>query len=69
MKVDVYERFQLDVVREGERWVVYRLEPGKRILWNELVIPSTLAANEICEYLDDLYHESAKPGQRVRELE
>jgi hypothetical protein len=69
VKVDVFGRFQLDVVREGQRWVVYRLELGKRIPWSELAIPATLEAGEICEYLDDLYHEMAKPGQRVRELQ
>jgi hypothetical protein len=69
VKVDVYGRFQLDVVREGQRWVAYRLALGKRIQWNELAIPSKLEAAEICEYLDDLYHEMAKPGQRVHEIE
>ena len=32
VKFDVYGRFQVEVVREAERWQVYRLAPGKRIL-------------------------------------
>lgn len=69
MKVDVYGKFQLEVAREGQRWVAYRLSPGKRSEWNELVIPPGLEAAEICEYLDDLFHEGARPGQRVRQLD
>jgi len=42
MKFDVYGRFQVEVAREGERWVAYRLEPGKRTKLNELAIPSLL---------------------------
>jgi hypothetical protein len=37
-------------------------------MWRELVIPSTLEGSEIATYLDDLYHEMARPGQIVREL-
>ena len=68
MKVDVYGRFQLDLVREGERWVAYRLEPGKRIRISDLAIPEGLGADEVPQFLDDLYHEMAGPGQCVRVL-
>ena len=68
MKVDVYGRFRLDVVRENGQWTAYRLELGKRIKLSELAIPSDLEAAEIPVFLDDLYHESALPGQRVQIL-
>jgi hypothetical protein len=66
MKFDVYGRFQVEVVREGDGWVAYRLAPGKRTKLNDLIIPASLEAGEIAVYLDDLYHEAAKPGDLVR---
>jgi hypothetical protein len=68
VKLDVYGRFKLEVVREQSQWVAYKLEVGRRIRWSELVIPSTLDASEIATYLDDLFHEMAGPGQYVRVL-
>ena len=68
MKLDVYGRFQLEVQREGDRWVAYKLELGRRVMWRDLVIPSNFEASEIATYLDDLWHEGAKPGQTVREI-
>ena len=68
LRVDVYGRFQLEILRENERWVAYRLEPGKRIKLADLVIPADLDASEVAEFLDDLYHEMSKPGQSVRIL-
>jgi hypothetical protein len=39
MRVDVYGRFQLEIVREADRWTAYLLEPGKRIKLADLAIP------------------------------
>jgi len=69
MKFDVFGRFQLEVQREGELWVAYRLSPGKRTPLDDLVIPPTFDAAEIAVYLDDLYHEAARPGDVVRLVE
>ena len=66
MRFNVYDRFQLDVVREGNQWVAYRLEPGKRIKVRDFVIPSSLREADIGTFLDDIYHELAKPGQTVQ---
>ncbi len=68
MRVDVYGRFQLEIVREGDRWAAFRLDAGKRMRLPELAIPGHLDASEIPEFLDDLYHEASKPGQSVRVL-
>jgi hypothetical protein len=69
MKFDIYGRFQLEVVREGDHWQVYRLAPGKRVRASDLMIPSDLQASELATYLDDLFHESALPGKNVQLLE
>ena len=66
MRFNVYGRFKLDVVREENQWAVYRLELGKRIQVREFLIPSSLREAEIGTFLDDIYHELAKPGQIVQ---
>ena len=68
MKFDVYGRFQLEVLREGGQWVVYRLAPGKRVRATDLIIPSEVEPNEIATFLDDLLHEGAVPGKHVQLL-
>jgi hypothetical protein len=68
VKFDVYGRFQLEVAREGNTWVVYRVVPGKRIRAEDLTIPSEIQPSEIATYLDDLFHEGAAPGTSVRLL-
>src|SRR5262245_56750861 len=67
MRFDVYDRFQLEVVREKGRWVAYRLGLGRRSP-AKLAIPSWVAPCELATYLDDLLHELAGPGQTVRPL-
>ncbi|HST02747.1 MAG TPA: hypothetical protein VLJ84_13905 [Usitatibacter sp.] len=66
MKVDIYGRLRLEIVREGERWAAYKLEPGKRLRLDDLVIPGWLSEADVIQHLDDHYHEAARPGQVVR---
>jgi hypothetical protein len=68
MKFNIYGRFQLDVRRENDAWELYRLEHGRRVKMNDFVIPSTLDAEEIATYLDDMLHEFSGPGQRIELL-
>ncbi len=68
MRFDVYGRFQLEVVRVGEEWRVYRVAQGKLMLAGDVVIPAEVAPSEVATYLDDLFHEAAAPGKRVRLL-
>jgi hypothetical protein len=68
MRFDIYGRFQLEVRRENDVWEVYRHELGKRSRVTDVVVPSTLAAEEIAIWLDDIYHEFSGPGQRVGRL-
>lgn len=66
MKLDVYGRFRLEVARENDCWVAYRLGPGKRLHDPTLVIPASLQPAEVPVYIDDLYHEISGPGEVVR---
>lgn len=68
MKFDVYGRFRLEVQRENDAWAVYRIELGRRVKANDLIIPNGLEASEIAIFLDDMFHELSGPGQRVRLL-
>jgi hypothetical protein len=68
MKFNIYGRFQVDVRRESEGWIVYRAELGKRTKLHEVIVPPDLAAAEIATYLDDVFHEYAGIGQTVEQL-
>ena len=68
MRFDVYGRFRLEVQRENDSWVVYRLSLGRRVKLNDLIVPSVLAAEEIAAFLDDIFHELSGPGQSVKLL-
>lgn len=68
MKFDVYGRFTIEVVREGDAWVAYMIEPGKRIKMPEIGIPGILEPSEIAMFLDDLFHEKSRPGQTISPL-
>ena len=65
MKFNIYDRFQVDVRRQNNAWVVYRSELGKRTLLNDVVIPPDLFQHELATYLDDIFHEFASAGQTV----
>jgi len=68
MKFDIYGRFELEVLRENDVWVVYRVGLGVRSRDDGLIIPPSLQPEEIAIYLDDLFHELACRGERVRVL-
>jgi hypothetical protein len=68
MRFDIYGRFQVEVRREGDAWVAYRAELGKRSRLNDVVFPADLDAGDIGTYLDDVFHEFAGIGQSVERL-
>ncbi len=68
MIFDIYGRFKLDIERMDKVWLVYRIENGKRRSDPNIVIPATIAENDIIEYLDDLLHEFAGPEKTIRRI-
>jgi hypothetical protein len=68
MRFDIYGRFQVEVRRENEAWVVYRAELGKRSRLHDVVVPPQLDEDDIATYLDDVFHEYAGIGQTVVRL-
>jgi hypothetical protein len=68
MKFDIYGRFRLDILREGNGWIAYRIGGGKRVRDASIAIPASLRPDELTGYLDDLFHELSSPGRTVRAL-
>jgi hypothetical protein len=68
MKFDVYGRFELEVLRENNGWIAYRTSIGMRSRDSSVIIPASLAPEEIAGYLDDVLHELCVPGRAIRVL-
>lgn len=68
MKFNIYGRFQVDILREDGAWIAYRIDGGKRVRLDEVVVPPELEAEELAVYLDDLFHELAGFGQEVERM-
>ena len=69
MRFDIYGRYRLEAVREDGRWVMYRMDDGKRRVSSDFVIPASLRPEELATYLDDMLHEEARPGDVVRRID
>ena len=69
MRFDIYGRYQLEVVRKDERWIMYELDYGKRRLTTDFVIPASLRPDELATYLDDMLHELARPGDNIQRID
>ena len=69
MRFSIYGRFQIDIRRDGDCWVAYRVDLGKRRRVDDLVIPGELRDEEMVNYLDAFFHELARPGERVEQVE
>ena len=68
MRFSVYGRYEVDVERRDERWVVYRRGLGTRREDPAIVVPADVDEDDVARYLDDLLHEEAVPGREVRRL-
>jgi hypothetical protein len=66
MKFNVHGRFQIEVTRERENWIVYRIGNGMRIPDRDIAIPASIEPNEILIFLDDIFHELAGPTTAVQ---
>ena len=68
MTFDIYGRFQLEVEMTRSGWVAYRRSGGLRVPYPDLVFPAELRESELGQFLDDHFHEHARPGQVVRRV-
>jgi len=68
MRLDIHGRFQLEILRDRDRWVAYRIGTGTRVPDPDVVIPASVPPDGIPTFLDDLFHELAGPGTAIRVL-
>ncbi|MEM9301349.1 MAG: hypothetical protein AAGE01_04520 [Pseudomonadota bacterium] len=62
LKFDVFGR-EVHIERRGDRWQAYYPgNDGKRRPAPDIIIPASIAEAELLQYLDDLCHEWATPG-------
>ncbi|MCP5372480.1 MAG: hypothetical protein H6907_12185 [Hyphomicrobiales bacterium] len=69
MRFDVYGRYVIEVVREGDRWAAWRLDGTRRRPVPDLAIPPDLPARDLATYLDDMLHEQSPPGGAIRAID
>ena len=65
MIFDIYKRFELEILRVNGRWVVYRNRNGTRRADWSIIIPHELREDELVSFLDDFFHEYARPGDII----
>lgn len=66
MRYDVYGRFQIEVHQYEGRWKAFKLALGKKRELKDIAFPEDMREDEIAIYLDDLFHELARPGDSVK---
>jgi hypothetical protein len=69
MRFDIYGRYRLDVEREDDGGVIYRLDRGGRRRIYDFVIPGNLAETDIATCLDDILDELAGTGAVIKRLD
>ena len=69
MLFDVYGRYQLEVTREENRWVLCRIEGGRKRPFSDFAVPAELNAEDVARYLDDMLHEAARPDRSLRRVQ
>lgn len=69
MRFSVYEKFVLAIVRVDGRWKAFRVREGRRVPDSDLVIPPDLDESEVITFLDDMFHEMARPGKVIKRLD
>jgi hypothetical protein len=67
LRIDVYGRFSVDVIRRQGRWEVFRLgDDGKRSRITDLPLTGTAAPEDVVLAVDAVFHELAGPGDELR---
>lgn len=69
MRFSIYGRYDLDVERRDNRWLVYRRGLGTKREDPTIFVPADLDEDDIAAYLDDLLHEESEPGRMIRRID
>ena len=68
MRFDIYGRFRVEMIREDDRWLAYRIGEGVRRPDPDVQIPPEVDATEMVQALEDVFHEFAQPGRSIQRL-
>ena len=69
MRFCIYDRFIIEILREDHCWTAFRLADGKKTPERNFVIPQDLDASDLVIFLDDMFHEFARPGTSIKKLD
>lgn len=69
MLVNIYHRFTLEIIRRDEAWIALRIGEGLKVPCDDLAISGDLEASQLITFLDDIFHELARPGASIEVLE
>lgn len=59
-RFDVFGRL-IAIVATDDGWEAFALGPEGKRRPAEFIVPNFILADELCQYLDDLFHECATP--------
>lgn len=68
MRFDIYNRFVIEIIRKDERWIAFRIGEGSKVPEYDLVVPQDLEASQLLTFLEDMFHEYARPGKSIELL-
>ena len=68
MKFNIYDRFVLEIQQIDGGWAAWRLGEGRKRP-EDLIIPPGFDPAGLITFLDDIYHEYARPGKVVTMLD
>lgn len=70
MKLDIFGRMIVEVIRDKNQWVIFRLgNEGKKRILHDIKMPNDIPETELIEYIEDIYHEWATPNNHnIKEL-
>jgi hypothetical protein len=69
MKFNIYDRFVVEIIRKEKRWVAFRVGEGVKVPESNLIVPQDLEASELITFVEDMYHEFARPGKSIEILD
>jgi hypothetical protein len=70
VRIDVYGRFEADVIRQKGSWVAYRRGiDGKRSLLRDLAIADDATTEEVVHVFDAAFHELADADAELRVID
>ncbi len=66
IRIDVYGRFEADVIRQKGTWVAYRRgQDGKRSLLRDLMLPPDASVDDVLLAFDAAFHELATDSREL----